>query len=296
MLARNRLGAVQLACERLVQYLVDQRAFAGAGNARDADELAEWNFYIDILEVVLGGSSYLEELAVALTPLLGYRHGALAAKVLSRDGVPARLYLIHVAGADDLAAVYTRAGADVDNAVGGVHGLLVVLDYDHRVAEVAKALEGAEELFVVALVKSDARLVEDIQNAHQRAAYLGREADTLAFAAAESARAARKGQVAQTDALEEVKALGDLLDDFSADDTLLLAQLERLNKVDRVDNALFTEICYIDSADCDGKALAAQAVALAVVAGDLRHICADLVLNPVGRGLAVFITPSNGCS
>ena len=41
---------------------------------------------------------------------------------------------------DDLAAVDAGAGADVDDVVGGQDRVLVVLDDDHRVAEVAQAL------------------------------------------------------------------------------------------------------------------------------------------------------------
>ena len=41
------------------------------------------------------------------------------------------------AGDDDLAAVLTGAGADVDDPVGVADGVLVVLDHDQRVAEVA---------------------------------------------------------------------------------------------------------------------------------------------------------------
>ena len=45
------------------------------------------------------------------------------------------------AGVDDLAAVLAGPGADVDDVVGLGDGLLVVLDDDDRVAEVAHADE-----------------------------------------------------------------------------------------------------------------------------------------------------------
>jgi len=38
---------------------------------------------------------------------------------------------------DDVAAVDAGAGADIDDVVGGADRVLVVLDHDHRVAEVA---------------------------------------------------------------------------------------------------------------------------------------------------------------
>ena len=45
--------------------------------------------------------------------------------------------------------------------VGGPNGVLVVLDHDDGVAEIAQSPEGGEQAFVVPLVQSDARLVED---------------------------------------------------------------------------------------------------------------------------------------
>ena len=52
---------------------------------------------------------------------------------------PLRLDLARRALRDDLAAVLARAGPHVDDVVGGADRLLVVLDDDHRVAEVAQA-------------------------------------------------------------------------------------------------------------------------------------------------------------
>jgi hypothetical protein len=51
--------------------------------------------------------------------------------------------------------------------VGGAHRLLVVLDDDDGVAEIAKLLERGEEPRVVALVQADRRLVEDVQHADE---------------------------------------------------------------------------------------------------------------------------------
>ena len=58
--------------------------------------------------------------------------------------------------ADDLAAVLARARAHVDHEVGRADRLLVVLDDDDRVAEVAQALHRRDEARVVALVQADA--------------------------------------------------------------------------------------------------------------------------------------------
>ena len=65
--------------------------------------------------------------------------------------------------------------------------LLVVLYHHYGVALVPQPFEGVDELAVVSLVESDARLVKDIQNVHQFAANLGCKPYALALSAAESA-------------------------------------------------------------------------------------------------------------
>jgi hypothetical protein len=68
---------------------------------------------------------------------------------------------------DDVPAVLARARAHVDEPVGAPHHLLVVLDDEHRVPEVAQPLERADQLVVVALVQPDRRLVEDVEHADE---------------------------------------------------------------------------------------------------------------------------------
>ena len=87
-----------------------------------------------------------------------------------------------------MAAVDAGAGADVEHVVGGADGVLVVLDHDHGVAEVAQALQGFEQPRVVALVQADRRLVEHVEHAGQAGADLRGEADALALAAATTCR------------------------------------------------------------------------------------------------------------
>ena len=60
-----------------------------------------------------------------------------------------------------------RPRADVHDIIRRAHRVLVVLDHDQRIAEVAQTLERREQLVVVALVQTDGRLVEDIEDAHQ---------------------------------------------------------------------------------------------------------------------------------
>ena len=74
-------------------------------------------------------------------------------------------------------------GPEIDDVIGGAHRLLVVLDDDDGVAEVAQLLERGEQSRVVALVQPDRRLVEDVQHADEARADLRRETNALRLAA-----------------------------------------------------------------------------------------------------------------
>ena len=81
--------------------------------------------------------------------------------------------------------MHAGAGAHIHNIVGLAHRVLVMFDDDQRVAKVAQPLHRRDELVVVALVQADARFVQHIEHAGQRAADLGGQPDALAFAARE---------------------------------------------------------------------------------------------------------------
>ena len=91
------------------------------------------------------------------------------------------------AGHDDLAAVLARARADVDDPVGGADGVLVVLDDDQGVAQVAQPDQRLDQPVVVALVQADRRLVEDVEHADEPGADLGGQPDALRLAAGQRA-------------------------------------------------------------------------------------------------------------
>ena len=142
-------------------------------------------------------------------------------------------HLLGRALGDDAAAVLPRAGAHVDEPVGGAHHLLVVLDHEHRVAEVAQPLERADQPVVVALVEADRRLVEDVEHADELRADLGREAEPLRLAARERLRRPVELQVADADVVEERQPLADLLHDPVTDQLLGRRQLELVEEPQR---------------------------------------------------------------
>ena len=133
----------------------------------------------------------------------------------------------------DLAAVHAGARPHVDEPVGAAHHLLVVLDDDDRVADVAQPLERADQARVVALMEADRRLVEDVQDADELRADLRREPKPLRLAARQRRGRAVEREVADADVVEEREPLADLLDDAVADQLLRLREAELVEERER---------------------------------------------------------------
>ena len=128
---------------------------------------------------------------------------------------------------DDLAAMDAGAGADVEHEVGDADRVLVVLDDDHGVAEVAQPLQRFEQPRIVALVQADGRLVEHVEHAGEAGADLRGEADALALAARQRAGGAREREIFEPDVDEESQPVADFLQDARRDLVLLLVEMRR---------------------------------------------------------------------
>ena len=113
---------------------------------------------------------------------------------------------------DDASAVHAGAGADVDHVIGGEDRVLVVLDHDHGVAEVAQPLQRFQKPRVVALMQPDRGLVEHVEHAGQPGADLRGEPDALALAAGQRARGAGERQIIEPDIDQEFQPRADFLE------------------------------------------------------------------------------------
>ena len=190
------------------------------------DEAAERERHVDVVQVVLPGAAHRHDLTRARPAPGRHRDRLLARQVLARDGRLVReqpAAAADRAGVHDVAAVLPRARADVDHVVGGADGLLVVLDHDHRVAQVAQPLQGGDEALVVALVQADGRLVEHVEDADEAAADLAGQADALRLTARERPGRAGQRQVVEADVEQELHALADFLEDPVGDHVLAVA-------------------------------------------------------------------------
>ena len=225
---RLRRRSVEMAGRRRVQRVVDQRRLARAGNAGDAGQQADRQIERDVLQVVAARADHAQLAGRVVRARLARHLDATApGEVVAGHRVRIGGDFVGRAFGDDAAAVHAGAGADVDHVVGAADGVLVVLDDDHRVADVAQLAQGGEQAVVVALVQADRRLVEHVHDAGQAGADLRGQADALRLAARERFRRAVEREVVEADVDQELQAAGDFLEDLFGDLRLVAAELQR---------------------------------------------------------------------
>ncbi len=217
-LGRGGVGfAVQRLLKRGVEHLVDERGLAAATDAGDAAEEVERDFDIDAAQVVQADAGELEALAAGLAAMARDGNGQTAGQIFSGNGVRVGGDLGDGARGEDVAAEFARAGAEVEEVIGGTDNVGIVLDDEDGVAEVAQGVEDADELGGVARVQADGGLVQYIERANQARAERCGELDALRFAAGERGAEAVEGEVFQANLDEEVDALADLFEDLAGD-------------------------------------------------------------------------------
>ena len=235
---------------------------------------------------MLACAAHREGAVVGGAPLR-HRDLSRAREELPRDRLAVPLDLRRRPLGDDVAAVLAGARAHVDEPVGAPHHLLVVLDDDHRVAEVAEPLERADQPVVVALVEADRRLVEDVEHADELRADLGREPQPLRLAARERRRGPVEREVADADVVEEREPLADLLHDPRADQLLGRRELEAVEEAQRRRDRELSELVDVALADRDREHLGLEPRALADRAGPERHVLLDPLALARAVGVAV---------
>ena len=192
------------------------------------------------------------------------------------------------AGVHDRAAVDAGARADVDDPVGGADRVLVVLDDDQRVAEVAQRDERVDEATVVALVQADARLVEHVEHAGEAGADLGRQADALRLAARERGRRAGEVEVAEADVDEEVEPDLDLAQHLRGDRLLAVGELEPIHERPGIGEAQQADVGDAVVVDEHREHLGLQSLAVADGARHLAQVLGPARALHVGLGLQVL--------
>src|SRR5437588_1214830 len=223
---------------------------------------------------------------------------------------------------DDEAALLPALGSHVDNAVGGLDDVEVVLDDNDAVTGVDEALENVEQPLDVGEVQAGGGLVEDVEGATGgNLGELGGELDGLGLAAGERGGGLAEADVAESDGVEGLEPapdLGDVLEEREGfldghgedvgDAPSLEADLERLAVVAASVTLLAGDVdvgqeVHLDldlavaAADLAAPALDVEAEAPGLVAARaglvrLREEIADNVEQPgVGGGIRARRAP-----
>ena len=187
--------------EALVDDVVEQGGFAGAGDAAEANETVQGEAKREVAQIVLRGAGELEGRVAGWNGAAGGGGGdRLAAGEVGAGDAGGR----SEEGGDralenDVAAAAAGLGADFDDVIGGAdHGLVVFHD-DDGVPGVGEGADDRDEAVDVARVQADAGFIEDEERVDQRGAEAGGEVDALDFAAGEGFGLAVEGQVREAD-------------------------------------------------------------------------------------------------
>ena len=285
--AGRHLRGVDPLHQRAQQDLVDQGRLSGTGHARDTDELPERELDADVLQVVLLGTHNRDDVAVPRTTSTGYRDGAFPGQVLASDRFLVLEQLLVGAAMHDGAAVLAGTRTDVDNVIGDLHRVLVVLNDEDRVAEIAHPHERLDEPLVVALMQTDRGLVEDVQHADQTRTNLRRKPDSLGLATSEGCGVARHRQVIEANIKKEPEASVDLLEDLFGDDRVALVEFEFTEGLCRIGDRHRTEIADVVPVDRDRKRERVEPSTAADLTRYLTHVALDLLSGGVALGLVV---------
>src|SRR6266550_7839356 len=194
----------------------------------------------------------------------------------------------------DLAAVTAGARAQIHDIVRSADRFLIVLHDQYRVAEVAQLLEGREQACIVALMQTDRRFVEDVQDADEAASDLCRKADPLRLAARESHGGAFEGEIVEADVDEEAQPVRHLFQDWPRDlriepGAAIAAQRDFRKEVERLPHRERHDVADILAGHENRQALRLEAATAAGGARLLDHVLLELFAHRIGRRLAVAL-------
>ena len=118
-----------------------------------------------------------------------------------RFGVVAQL--LRRANRHHFTAVHTGAGTEVNHHVCLLDRLLIMLDHQHSVAALLQVAQRGEQPLVVARVQPDGRFIKNVADAAQIRAELRGQTDTLRLTTGEGVCTPVKGQIGETDFIQE---------------------------------------------------------------------------------------------
>src|SRR5688500_9305582 len=221
--------AFQLHLERTIEHIVHERALSRAGHACHNGHRAERNSDVDALEVVLASARQRYPPRSDTATLERKRNFTLACEILPGEGTFVRAR--HRTCEDNLSAMLSASGPELDHVVGGFDRGRIVLDDEDRVSRIAQPVQQAEEPVHVARMQSNRRLVENIQSVDELRSQRVGQADSLRFAAGKRLRTAVERQIVETDVAKKANTFPRFAQDRFGNRLLERRQLETVDPV-----------------------------------------------------------------
>ena len=167
---------------------------------------------VDVLQVVLGRAEQPDLLAACpRRRVVGTGIASSCRRYFDVSDRGSLHQAVERAREHDAPALLAGAEAEIDDVIGDLDHVGVVLDDEHRVALVAQLPQDVDQPQVVARVQADRRLVEHVQRADERRAERRRQVDALRLAARQRRRQPIERQVVEADVAQERQPAPDLL-------------------------------------------------------------------------------------
>ena len=285
--ARTVLRPVEVLRHPPIEDVADECALPGPADAGNADQLAQRKIHIDVLQVILGGATDDDHLPVAFPAPRRQGDRSLAAQERPGDRLRRFQDIVEAACGDDFATVLAGPRPDVDDEARRSHRFFVMLDDDHRVADVAQREQCVDQLPVVALMEPDRGLIKDVQDAHEFRSDLRGEPDSLCLAAGQRIGRSGEAQVIETDVNQELEPLADLFQDGARNQRFTLGQLKFRKPALRGRDRQVAHVHDRAIRHGHGEILRLEPLPFADRARPGRHQPLDLGADELGLGLAM---------
>ena len=108
----------------------------------------------------------------------------------------------------------TSLRANIHDIVSCHHHILIVLNYNNSIADIAQLFQRMYESVVITLMKSYGRLIKDIENIHQLTTYLCSKTNTLTLTSGKRSRLTRESKIVKTNIKHEFQSGTNLFDNL----------------------------------------------------------------------------------
>ena len=164
---------------------------------------------------------------------------------------------------NDLAAILPGARPEVENCVGCLHNVTIMLDHQNRVTQVAQIVQYFDQEMRIPAVQSDGWLIQHVKRSHQARAQRSGQLNALGFAARQRGRQPVERQILQPYFIQEPQALADLQQQPVGNACFLVRQSKRFKELRRGFDRHAADIADILAVDLHLPRLDAQAGSMA---------------------------------